>query len=278
MRFFRIALKKTSLMALAVLVFVAVGRGMGADPLSAYPPAIETIVRRILDAYGGTTVLGGVHSFSATGVLESPLYEGPAKYSIALEQEGRKLRVEIRSGNSFELRVLNGTRGYYQATDSPMAEVSGSRFLAMAYQFKELTMLSQLMTSSFTIVDGGRSTANSTPVRLLLLKDSEGPPVKLYVDAKTSRIIKDSGVFSMGGAQTELSSEFRDFRKVHGRLFPFRIINYAGGQKIGELHIREYTVNPVLPDSLFLPGVATGTYIDHRDPPCDLLPDNECAS
>jgi hypothetical protein len=45
---------------------------------------------------------------------------------------------------------------------------------------------------------------------------------------------------------------------VHGRLFPFRIINYAGGQKIGELHIREYAVNPVLPDSLFMPGDAAG--------------------
>jgi hypothetical protein len=257
-RLLRAALNKTSLIVLAVLLLTAVGRGVTANPRSDDPPAIETIVRRILDAYGGTAVLGGVHAFSATGVLESPLYEGPAKYSVALEQEGRKLRVEIAAGNAFELRILNGTRGYYQATDSPMAGVSGSRFLAKAYQYKELTMLHQLMTSSFTIVDGGRSTVNGTPARLLLLSDKEGPPMKLYVDTKTYRIIRDSGVFAMDGAQTELSSEFRDFRKVHGRLFPFRIINYAGGQKIGELHIREYAVNPVLPDSLFMPGDAAG--------------------
>ncbi len=62
----------------------------------------------------------------------------------------------------------------------------------------------------------------------------------------------------MEGEETELSSEFRDFKRVDGRLFPFRIINYAGGQRIGELRISEYKVNPVLPDSLFMPGATAG--------------------
>jgi hypothetical protein len=30
--------------------------------------------------------------------------------------------------------------------------------------------------------------------------------------------------------------------------------NYAGGQKVGEIRIREYQVNPKLSDSLFVPG------------------------
>jgi hypothetical protein len=258
MRLLRFDPTRVALAFLAVLAIVAGGRDMGAGTASSYSSPVETIVRRIIDAYGGGTVLESIHSFSATGVLESPLYEKPAKYSVALEQQGRKLRVEIESGNAFELRILNGTRGYYRSTDSPMIEVSGSRFLAMVYQFKELTMPHQLMISSFTIVDGGGSTVHGTPARLFLLRDSEGPPMKLYIDAESHRIVKDSGVFAMGGAVTELSSEFRDFKKVDGRLFPFRVINYAGGQKIGELHISEYKVNPVLPDSLFLPDAATG--------------------
>jgi hypothetical protein len=109
------------------------------------------------------------------------------------------------------------------------------------------------MASSFTITDGGRKEVNDTPVRLLLLTDSEGPPMRLYVDLKTRRIIKDSGIFTMGSEETVLSSEFHDFRKVHGRLLPFRVVNYGGGQRIGEVRINEYRVNPQLPDSLFSP-------------------------
>ncbi len=258
MRILRVDPKKKVLVFLAVLAFAAGGREIGAETTSGYSPDVDAVVRRIIDAYGGTTVLGDIHSFSATGVLESPLYERPAKYSVALEQQGRKLRVEIQSGNSFELRILNGAKGYYRTDASPIVAVAGSRLLAMVYQFKELTMLHQLMASSFSIIDGGKSTVNGAPVRIFLLSDPEGPPMKLYVDAKSHRIVRDSGIFIMEGAETELSSEFRDFKRVDGRLFPFRIINYAGGQRIGELHISEYKVNPALPDSLFMPGAAAG--------------------
>ena len=215
-------------------------------------PMIGTLVRQTIDAYGGPAVLENLHSLSARGVLESPLYERPAEYSLALKRD-RKLRVEIRSDDSLELRILNGKRGYYRTTGSPLIAVSGSRLLSMAYQFKELTMPHQLMTSSFSIIDGGKGTVNGRLVRILLLRDSEGPPMKLFIDRKSRRIVKDSGDFSMNGAVTELSSEFHDFRKVNGRILPFRIVNYAGGQRIGEVRITEYRVNPPLPDSLFAP-------------------------
>jgi outer membrane lipoprotein-sorting protein len=124
----------------------------------------------------------------------------------------------------------------------------------MVYQFKELTMPYQLMNEAFTITSGGRSSIQGVPVLILMLRDKEGPPMTLYIDMKNYRIIKDSGAFLMGGVETELSSEFHDFKKVDGRLLPFRIVNYAGGQKVGEIRIREYQVNPKLPDSLFVPG------------------------
>jgi hypothetical protein len=249
----RVDLRKMSLMALVVAALITGGgRGLAAEKESTSSPRVYALVQQIIDAYGGRALLENIHCLSAVGVLDSPMYPKPAKYLLDLKQD-RKLRVEIRSGDSFELRILNGQRGYYQAADSPIVEVSGSRFLAMVYQFKELTMPRQLMTSSFTISDGGTSSANGIPVKLLLLRDSEGPPMKLYVDSVSGRILKDSGVFTINGAGTELSSEFHDFKKVDGRLLPFRIINYAGGQRIGELRIREYTINPLLSDALFAP-------------------------
>jgi hypothetical protein len=238
---------------IALLALPQAPRADHAGPGHDADGSLAALVRGIVHAYGGKAVLEKNGSLTAKGVIESPLYEGPAEYSFFIRRD-RRLRVETRSGSSSEVRILNGGRGYYRTDGSPLTGVSGPRFLSMVFQFKELTMPYQLMTAAFTITDGGGSTVQGAPARILMLRDKEGPPMTLYVDPKNHRIIKDAGVFSMGGVETELSSEFHDFRKVDGRLLPFRVVNYAGGQKVGEIRIREYQVNPELPDSLFAPG------------------------
>ncbi len=230
------------------------GRSFGADEAARPVPAGGAVVRKIINAYGGAAEIQKIRSLSARGVLDSPMYEKRAAYSFDLARDGRKLRVEIRAGSSSEVRILNGAKGYVRTGDSPLAPASGPRVLAMIYQFKELTMPFQLLKSSFTIAFGGGSTVHGAPADVLLLEDGEGPPMKLYVDPRSGRILKDSGSFVMEGAEMELSSEFHDFRRVGGRLLPFRIVNYAGGERIGELRIKEYTVNPELPGALFMPG------------------------
>ena len=125
---------------------------------------IDVVVRDIIDAYGGRTVLENINSLSAKGVIESPLYGGPAEYSYYLRRD-RRLRVETRSGDWSEVRILNGEHGTYRAASSPLTEVSGSRLLSMVYQFKELTMPYELMTSTFAITEGGRSVVNDIPVK-----------------------------------------------------------------------------------------------------------------
>ena len=257
MRIVHIGLKRTVLQVLTVVVIIAgLGRCLAAEEASKQQ-TVGALVQKIIDAYGGKAVLEKVHSLSERAVLESPAIEGPASYTVDL-REDRKLRVEKRAAGYYELRLLNGSQGWYQSTNSAPLAVSGARLLAMVYQFKEIMMPRLLMTSSFTVADGGAAEVNGEPARLLLLTDAEGPPIRLYVDGKNGRILKSSGVFSMGDAQTELASEFHDLRFVDGRLLPFRIVNYAGGRRIGEVRVREYRVNPELPASLFTPVPAEG--------------------
>jgi hypothetical protein len=253
MHSFRFGFCKTLFFFLIAVLATFAVRNTAAREAQGSSSDVKALVQMIVTAYGGDGVLANIHSLSAKGVLETPMYEGPADYSFYLRRD-RKLRVETRFGKFLELRILNGARGYYRTEGSPMAEVSGPRLLSMIYQFKELTMPYQLMTAAFTINDGGRSVVNGIPVRVLKLNGKEGPPMTLYVGMRDHLILKDSGIFIMDGAETELSSEFHDFRKVSGRLFPFRVVNFAGGQKVGEFHIREYRVNPELPESLFSPA------------------------
>jgi hypothetical protein len=77
--------------------------------------------------------------------------------------------------------------------------------------------------------------------------------MEVFVNAENYRIVKSIGTFTMGSQSTSLSSEFSDFRNVDGVLFPFRIVNYAGGNRIAEITIARYLVNPTIDDSLFTP-------------------------
>ena len=212
---------------------------------------IKELVGKIIDAYGGPHVVEGFASLSAEGTVEAPeLYRGKAKY-VSYLKRNTKLRVETESRGFLELRVLNRHRSYYKANGFPLIEVRGARHLAMVYQFKELTMPYQLLKGHFKITDEGRSELNGTPVAVLGLRDKEGPPLKIYVDLKRYLIVKDSAMFTMNGASSELSSEFEDFRYVDKMPLPFKIVNFADGRKVGETVIQTYQLNPPLGSGLF---------------------------
>ena len=63
----------------------------------------------------------------------------------------------------------------------------------------------------------------------------------VYVDAETFHIIRVTGYFAAADGRTmALSSEFSNFTKVGDAVFPFKVINYAGGQRIAEIIMKSY--------------------------------------
>ena len=76
----------------------------------------------------------------------------------------------------------------------------------------------------------------------------------IYVDAQNSLIVKVTAYFTEGNKKIDLSSEFSDFKKVGGSVFPFTITNYAGGMKIAQTVIEKYSLNPDISDSFFAPS------------------------
>jgi len=245
-------------MSITVLVFASLfavagcpDRSAKREPVGNGQDQIKELVNKVIDAYGGPQFVEGFASLSAEGAVEAPeLYRGKAKY-VSYLKRNRKLRVETESRGFLELRVLNRHRSYYKANGFPLIEVRGARHLAMVYQFKELTMPYQLLKGHFEITDEGTSELNGTPVAVLGLRDKEGPPLKIYIDLKHYLIVKDSAVFTLNGASSELSSEFQDFRYVDKMPLPFKIVNSADGRKVGETVIQVYQLNPPLGNGLF---------------------------
>jgi hypothetical protein len=237
---------------LVCLFFVAGPERLLAEEPTAEAQRIASIIDKVIDAYGGKKVVEGIRSLSANGNIEAFMLQDHGTYELYFKRE-RKLRVETKYRHSSEVRILNGDKGYRRSDILPFEEVHGPRFLSMVYQYKHLDMVHDLARGAYQIRSAGGSLLNGDKVEVLRLNDKEGAIMDIYIDAQSYFIVKVTAYFTEGSKNIELSSEFSDFKKVGGAVFPFTITNYAGGMKIAQTVMEKYSLNPDISDSVFIP-------------------------
>ncbi len=211
----------------------------------------RTITDNIIEAYGGRERLAKVTSVSADGRITALMRGDEGSYKRILRRDG-KLFVDIVYRHSTEKRILNGKKGF-RGTEAPMEEVFGPRYLAMVYQYNELNQPYGMLDHTYAVSDLRMDRLNNTVVRVLRVTDRAGNEMEMIINAKTYRILKCTGFFVIGTQSTSLSSEYSDFRFIDGVLLPFRIVNYASGNKISEITMTGYIINPPVDDTLFNP-------------------------
>ncbi len=216
-------------------------------------PQDRDLREKMFDAYGGRERLSQIQSIAAEGRITALIRGDHGVYHRALRRDG-KLFVDIQYTRSRETRILNGTQAL-RGVDGNLEQVSGPGYLAMVYQYNELSMPFALLDDSFSVRDLGRESRDGAAVRILQCTDRSGNSMDVFVDEFTYRIVKTLGSFSVGGKTTSLSAEFSDFRFFEGVLLPFRIVNYAGGTRISETVIDDYLFNAPFSDAMFdIPG------------------------
>lgn len=214
-------------------------------------PMTKVLVDKIIEAYGGREAVQDVRSVYAKGTIKAFVLDDSGSY-VRYFERGMMLRVNIMYTRSTEERILNGTRGY-ESSGRGFSQVTGARYLAMLYQYKQLDLPYGLLKDENKLTYEGEADVNGIRTRVLGLQSPEGPPMKVYVDAERYLIIKVSGIFEMGPTTMVLSAEFSDFRETGGTMMPYRITNYAGGQKIAETTIELCEVNGSIDENLFMP-------------------------
>ena len=234
--------------------FISRSENLFAETATDETQRITSLIDKVIEVYGGRDAIEGIHAIHAKGEIEAFVLHDRGTYELYFKR-GRKLRVKTEYKRSWELRILNGDRGYRATESLPLEEVFGPRYLAMVYHYKHLDILHDLVKGTYQIRSAGRSSLNGTAVEVFHLNDKEGGVLDIYIDEHSSLIVKVTGYFSADNKSTYLSAEFSDFKSVGGSLFPFRITNYAGGMKIAQTVIDKYFINPEIADSMFEPAV-----------------------
>jgi len=238
------------LMAAVLLVSIPLCAHAGVE---AVRHNIKELIPKIISAYGGEDAIKRAKRVYAAGDITAFMRNDKGTYTRYMERD-RKLRVETAyASGSSELRILNGKTGWRRMDKTQVLESRDFQLLAMVYQYKQLDMPYGLLTGQYNIADEGIITLNGAEVEVLDVEDGEGPPMKIYVDIKSSLIVRTEGYFFVKGNLTSLGADFSDFKKVDGVILPFRIINSGSGQLIGETIIKKYKINPAMDESLFRP-------------------------
>lgn len=235
------------------LFWVAVPEWLFAEGPPDEAQRISTIINKVIDVYGGKKVVEDIRSLYAKGKIEAFMLHDQGTYELYFKRE-RKLRVETKYGHKLEIRILNGDRGYRGSDTRSPEEVSGPRFYSMVYQYKHLDIIHDLARGVYQIRSMGESLVSGNKAEVFRINDKEGAVMDIYVDAQNSLIVKVTAYFTDGSKNITLSSEFSDFKKFGGSVFPFTITNYAGGMKIAQTVIDKYSLNPDISDSLFTPA------------------------
>lgn len=212
---------------------------------------INTLISKIIEVYGGKEAIESIKTIYAKGIISALMRHDKGEYVMYFKPD-RKLRLELLYSRSSETSILNGSRGWRGAGKGQLQMVSDNRYLAMVFQHKRLDLPYGLLTDRYKIKRAGNAVIGGKNVAALELTDSEGPPIKIYV-SENFHIVKVSGYFRTKEFTTELSAEYSDFRVIDSVPFPYKIVNYASGHKVGETIIDTYSVNSAMDVSLFEP-------------------------
>ena len=247
---------KLNTAAINIVIFVTL---IFITPVSASMPkekadilAHEKVISNVIKAYGGEKAIKSINTIYAKGKTNA-LMRGLKGTYIRYFKRSRKLRVETLYSLSSEVRILNGSTGWRGNISELPSQVTGARYLAMVYQYKQLDLPYGLLKRNYRVIRAGKGYLNNKLSHVLDLLDNEGPPLRVYIDPDTFYIVKVIASLKKGEATAALSAEFSDFRIIDGVPLPHRILNYAVGHKVGETVIEEYSINPPMDDKLFRP-------------------------
>jgi len=222
-------------------------------PGYAYEGRLQKTVDNVLDAYGGRQALLEIRTISAHGRIDDLLRKTSGGYARTMRRPGQ-LRIDILPERGGEVRILSHDRGL-QGSGQQLREANPLSLSSMRYQYGYLDLPMSLADGSAQATHQGLEERYGRPMEILSVALPQAPQLKVYIDFETHRIRRVEAEFSMGDlGSSVLGTEYDDFRIVDGVVFPFRLDNFAGGNRISIISIVRLTVNQPLPEGVFAVG------------------------
>jgi len=213
-------------------------------------PDVAGLLRKVSDAYGGSSALAECPGFRARGRVLSLADGVNGTVIVSLSLNGA-LRVEIRYPSRTETRILSGKlawdggRERQKPSDRDMAS-------SIRLQYHRLAAPFELAAASAPDLEA-RGTSDEGWIRLRR-QWSDALSTTYEIDPESGRIRRIRGVLTTGAGELEFVSECSDFREVGGLQFPFRTTTWVGERVAAETIFERVTIEADFPATSFVPA------------------------
>jgi len=252
----------------AALALVALLGAQKTTPLEAGPPRTDTaagpevapgtvagkesvaaLIRRSMDAYGGSRAQVRLGCVRVTGNARSPLHPDEAGRVIRIFARSNRLRLEVAyPGSAPEVRILDGPRAFRYGEPASAAVAA-----MLQLQAARLDLPALLEEWEPRVEDLGEVAHEGQQLRVLGLEIAAGVKLEAGLEPRTGRILYVRGLAGNGPRPLEVFTVYRDFREVDGVLFPFREEGWANGEPTGEVEISQVEFLDEPPEKAFEP-------------------------
>jgi outer membrane lipoprotein-sorting protein len=220
---------------------------------------VEDVVARYLKARGGLERLHAVDSVRATGRLT--LGDIAAPFVLELKRPA-KMRTEFTVEGHKGVRAFDGKTAWVilplpGETAHPMRPDEAEE--ARAQADVDLSPLVDSAQKGYAVSLAGREKLSAGDAWKVLVRDADGRSRALFLDTRTSLVVRTEETRSLDGEDVPFVSEISDYRTVDGLVFPHRID--TGPKDHPEdwqrIEFDKIEVNPPLDDARFaMPKVA----------------------
>jgi len=243
---------------LATQVNPGAGRAQNAAP--AGERAAMDLLRRVVEARGGLTLLKGVKTVIADTVTTFQMQQGPlpstTRTYIAYPD---RFRVDAEINGAQTTQVFNAGRAWLKSPagvqDAPPAMAAD---FATSVRRDIMTLLIDAAEGRLTVRKlADSATGDGRPVQVLEISGPQLDRVRLFVDQQmliVGQAYSVPGPPATPGQQPRsiLSEEvFSDYRLVNGIRVPFEAQLLQNGQPVLKRTITKVSFNEAVPDSLF---------------------------
>lgn len=237
---------KTKLPAFLILILAI------APPSPAPASAMDSLIDRILSAYGGKK-LETVKAYRIVGRVTARMRRTEGKMVRLLERPNRLL-VDLAYDVNPERRYLDRRQGWRtDPSGSGIREVDGPLLKAMILQAARanipwiLSERRQEVTQIPHLKVGERMAMG---MQVIL---EPGLILRLYAEPGTARVVYSQAILNTEKLKTHFETAYSDFREVDGVLFAHHEENWASGFHTGTTEIHKITVNPIIKPEDFRP-------------------------
>lgn len=244
------------------IIVMPVALAQKADQIVAQ--TVDEIVAKNLAAKGGIDLVRQTTSVKMTGtfrVLKPTEMTMPmttwAKRPNLMRQESEVTLSALQvppgmpPGPMKTVRASDGTSVWIQQGAIPPRALPKEQAKAMMEGNEFETVFVDYESKGITIELLGVPKLNGRDVYHLKVSKKDGVAQHYYLDASTGLESKVSTEVSQGGDTARVDTELSDYRKIDGRMVPFKTRQSVNGELQAEMTVETVEFNLPMPDSLF---------------------------